>query len=122
MTTLAVLLQDRQHVFVERDATGLFPGHRRRRLPGGPHQQKNSKQCKNESPHGHLVNLRVSITLHFPPFASAATSFSDARETVWGRRHSPPCKGGVDATSRKCCEATFDRSGRGGHSRNVPAI
>src|SRR5439155_3011458 len=32
----------------------------------------------------------------------------------WSRAHSPPCKGGVAATSKRCREATFDRSGRGG--------
>src|SRR5689334_14776765 len=32
-------------------------------------------------------------------------------------RGSPPGTGGVDATSRKCCEASFERSGRGGHSQ-----
>ena len=32
-------------------------------------------------------------------------------------RGSPPGTGGVDATSRKCCEASFERSGRGGRSQ-----
>ena len=33
---------------------------------------------------------------------------------MYGQAYSPPCKGGEDATSIRCREATFERSGRGG--------